>query len=297
MKVIKRVIILFLLVGIVCFIIGNKYANKMTKVTYYTEEGNIIEYTYVKRGSRITKPSDPVKEGFTFDGWVTEDGNKYNFNMVTDAKRINLKESWATYLTVEFLDTDKSKLLDSVNVKYGTKVKEPSKEPTKNNSEFVAWTLNDKEFDFETPIEENTKLIAKWRTYSHYDEEDTFKLTCLLDDKEIEGPVKLNDQFKCTMSFETDSDTYLKEFRFKIKLGKGITLDTKSKTARVENDDYIYKISPISNSYEDEDNFIFNVFNAEKDTELYIRIYDIKFVTFNNNYYYADDIILKYDNK
>lgn len=293
MKVIKRVIIFLILVFFICFYIGNKYANKKTKVIYYNEEGQVINYTYVERGSRITKPEDPKKEGLTFAGWVTEDGTKYNFNMVTETKRIKLTESWATYLTVDFVDEEGNKLLDSVNVKVGEKVNKPSKTPTKSYSDFVSWTLNGKDFDFETPIIDNTKLVAKWLKYNKY-EDDAFEFTCLIDEDEIES-VSLNDKMQCKMSFETDNETFLKEFRFKIKSGKGLSLDSKSDTARVEADDYIYKIDPIDNEFEDENDYTFSVVNVTKETELYIRIYDIKFVTINGNYYYGDDIIIKFN--
>ncbi len=56
-------------------------------------------------------------------------------------------------------------LVKSINVKEGDKVLKPDN-PTRNGYTFEYWTLNDKEFDFTTTINENIILTAVWKKES-----------------------------------------------------------------------------------------------------------------------------------
>ena len=72
------------------------------------------------------------------------------------------------YYTVNF-DTDKASNIDSVVVKEGDLLDEPN-EPVKEGYTFINWTLEGKEYDFNTPITEGITLKANWKknkTTSH----------------------------------------------------------------------------------------------------------------------------------
>lgn len=53
---------------------------KVYTVTFDTKGGSTVESQVVEEESYITKPEDPVKEGYLFLGWVDAEGNKFNFN-------------------------------------------------------------------------------------------------------------------------------------------------------------------------------------------------------------------------
>ena len=49
-------------------------------VTFDTQGGSEIEKQVVEEECYIEKPADPVKEGYTFIGWVDANGNAFNFD-------------------------------------------------------------------------------------------------------------------------------------------------------------------------------------------------------------------------
>ena len=143
--------------------------NKYT-ITFDTKGGNTIAPVTVKEGEKVAEPSSlPTKEGFTFDGWYTDDTytTKYNFEDAV-TKNITLYAKWnevvVTKYTVTF-DTKGGNTIAPVTVKEGEKVAEPTTAPTKEGFTFDGWyqdvTLNTK-FDFNTSVVSNLTLYAKW---------------------------------------------------------------------------------------------------------------------------------------
>ena len=49
-------------------------------VTFDSDGGSNVSTQEVEAGNKATKPSDPVKDGFTFDGWLDNNGNAFDFN-------------------------------------------------------------------------------------------------------------------------------------------------------------------------------------------------------------------------
>ena len=148
---------------------ANWIENKYT-VTFDTKGGNTIAPVTVKEGEKVTEPTTaPTKEGFTFDGWYTDDTytTKYNFeNAVT--KNITLYAKWNEVVVQKYtvtFDTKGGNAIAPVTVKEGEKVSEPSSLPTKEGFTFDGWyqdvTLNTK-FDFNTSVVSNLTLYAKW---------------------------------------------------------------------------------------------------------------------------------------
>ena len=66
--------------------------------------------------------------------------------------------------TVTF-DSDNGSSIITQKVDKGNKVIRIT-DPTKNNSDFIGWFNNDIEFDFETIIESDINLKAKWGKYT-----------------------------------------------------------------------------------------------------------------------------------
>lgn len=53
------------------------------KVTFNSNGGSAVDVKDVESGKTVQKPANPTMEGYTFDGWYTDDGtfnNEYNFS-------------------------------------------------------------------------------------------------------------------------------------------------------------------------------------------------------------------------
>ncbi|OHX63945.1 InlB B-repeat-containing protein [Flammeovirga pacifica] len=95
--------------------------------------------------------------------------------------------------TVSF-DTDGGNTIEPVEVNDGNQVKEPT-QPEKVGHEFLAWTINEETFDFETPITSDITLLATWEelevtyqvTYS-FDNGKEDSVVTVLEDQKLEIP-------------------------------------------------------------------------------------------------------------
>ena len=159
-----------------------KFAKILYTVTFDTQGGNeIASLINVEHGSYITKPlQDPVKEGYTFEGWYTthECKTKFDFEnqQITEDTVIYAKWNMLTF-KVSFESNGGSKVSPYENVNYGSTVNEPTK-PTKEGYTFEGWytssnLLDSEKFSFATAITSNLILYAKWKVI-HY--EITFML-------------------------------------------------------------------------------------------------------------------------
>ncbi len=61
-------------------------------VTFNSDGGSKVTSKTVNKGSKVLKPTNPTKSGYTFNGW-TLNGKAYNFNNAVN-KNITLKATW-----------------------------------------------------------------------------------------------------------------------------------------------------------------------------------------------------------
>lgn len=123
--------------------------------------GSSVQKQIVDKGNTITKPTDPTKDGYTFEGWYWNN-ELFVFTMIID-RDMTLTAHWSKLelqYTVEF-DTAGGNAIANQVVKHGDKIVEPI-QPIKEGYTFDGWFLNDKLYDFSQPVLSNLKLIAKW---------------------------------------------------------------------------------------------------------------------------------------
>ncbi len=156
-------IITIIILTIIIVLITNKKPITYS-VTFETNGGSLIETQIVKKDDTVQKPLNPVKEGYVFDEW-TYLGKTYDFNLkvVSDLKLVakwtKLDDNIETY-NIEF-DTDGGSIVSKQIVIKGNKVEKPI-DPTKDGYNFVGWILNDEIYDFDSIVEKDLKLKAKW---------------------------------------------------------------------------------------------------------------------------------------
>lgn len=140
-------------------------------VTFYDGEAELTDLACnVEENGKITKPADPVKEGYIFDAWYKEStfDNKWDFEndiVAADTKLYAkfLPEAEVTKYTVTF-KSDENTVINTVTVKEGNSVGEPEN-PVKDGYQFDGWytdvNCTDK-YDFNTVVSADLTLYAKW---------------------------------------------------------------------------------------------------------------------------------------
>lgn len=128
-----------------CILCGyDKNANASYKVTFNSNGGSDVSSLEVKRNFVITKPSNPKKEGYTFDGWYSDSSLEEEWNFETDKvkKNITLYAKWSfvekTYTAYVGVNSDYVK--ETKTTKNGRVIYEPEKEGYK----FMGWYSDEK---------------------------------------------------------------------------------------------------------------------------------------------------------
>lgn len=97
-----------------------KYEKANYTITFYVDD-EVFWTDSVQYESVVAKPSNPVKEGYNFVGWRLPNGTMYSFSsQVTGELSLYAEFDKNTY-TVRFYNG--ARLLDTVEIKYGEKVK------------------------------------------------------------------------------------------------------------------------------------------------------------------------------
>ncbi len=95
----------------------------------------------VVHGSRMILTTDPEKEGYTFDGWFTEDGSKYDFSTSIVNDDVTLYAHWSALEYTISYNLDGGVLSKSNPKKYTAENNDiVLNNPTKDGYEFLGWT-------------------------------------------------------------------------------------------------------------------------------------------------------------
>lgn len=150
----------------------NTDKEKYTVTFDYNYEGAPDSATAeVEEGKAVSKPADPTRTGYEFEGWFTDaactEGKEYDFaSSVT--QNITLYADWdVQQLTVTFnYNYNNAPASTVVSVDYNTTVTAPE-EPVRDGYTFLAWyvaadTDNAEQFSFFAPITEDITLYAGW---------------------------------------------------------------------------------------------------------------------------------------
>ena len=152
-------------------------------VKFDTDGGSSISNQIISKGEIVNKPKEPTKEGYKFVNWYNED-TIYNFSLkvykdlVLIAKWEKVEEkpeetkkptantpkpstaSTKKEYTITF-DSNGGSGIKSKTVTEGNKVSKPN-EPKRNGYKFVGWTLDGNEYDFNSSVNRDITLVAKW---------------------------------------------------------------------------------------------------------------------------------------
>ena len=220
-------------------------------VSFVTEHGDPPTSQNVKYNGTANDPGKLSEEGYTFDGWYTDDNYSTKFDFTKPIKsNTTVYAKWtANDYEVSFI-TEHGKTPTSQNVKYNGTATNPG-ELTEDGYTFIGWYTDDTydtEFDFTQPIKSNTPVYAKWTAKDYEvsfitEHGKTPTSQNVKYNKTADDPGKLTEEGYTFIGWYT-SDTYTKEFNFSTP----ITGDTKvyakwEKNAPVLPDTYALNVS------------------------------------------------------
>ena len=131
-------------------------------VTFDSNGGSEVASQTVESGETATEPTAPTKAGADFVYWCSDEEltTEYDFDTPVTAD-ITLYAKWNNRQnTVTFKEGDET--IATVKVDDLTTVKpiDPKHPVDANGDEFVYWTLNNVEYDFSTPVDNDITLVA-----------------------------------------------------------------------------------------------------------------------------------------
>lgn len=134
-------------------------------VSFDSNGGNPINEQTIARGQNVIKPSDPIREGYDFEGWFYND-ELFDFTKPI-YKNITLKAKWnKKQFNITFnlaggtINGDSQPF--STTIEYEGIVRKPSVDPIKDGYEFIGWYNNSIPYDFYSPITSDLILTARW---------------------------------------------------------------------------------------------------------------------------------------
>jgi len=130
--------------------------------------GSSVSPLTFDEGDTLTKPKDPTKQGYTFDGWYKDNtfSELYDFdNPDTNISTVYAKWSKNSNkkITVIF-NSNGGSLVSNQEIDMNHKVIKP-KNPTKNGFVFSGWFSDDQltnPYNFDTLLNNSITLYAKW---------------------------------------------------------------------------------------------------------------------------------------
>ena len=138
--------------------------NTMFTVSFDTAGGTAVESQKVRRGSTATRPADPVRGGYAFQGWYAGD-SKYDFSTPVNADT-TLTAHWKAgttepkFFTVSFEPGNgQPNWGDCIGA--GLTVPKPA-DPTRGGYTFDGWYQGDAKYDFSAPVTADITLTARW---------------------------------------------------------------------------------------------------------------------------------------
>ena len=113
--------------------------NNMYTVTFNSNDGSVVTPQTVVEGGKATEPSPaPTKEGYTFDGWYSDNNtfsNKWNFASNTVTGDVTLYAKWIED------DNDVVKLLETITYDDGSYIKYDYN--NQNHITKISWSNDD----------------------------------------------------------------------------------------------------------------------------------------------------------
>ena len=174
-----------------------KMEEEQTEVTvkFYANANESYKVVKVPKGKTVYKVVDPERSGYAFKTWCIND-EEYDFSKPVDEDLI-LRAKWDEVkdeeFTVCFLSVG-GDVIFTENIEKGKKAFKIA-DPERAEYNFLGWFVNDQEYDFSKPVEEDLILTAKWEKSVAVKKETTPK------PKKVVPELSLEEIYQSTKNF------------------------------------------------------------------------------------------------
>lgn len=176
-------------------------------ITFDTTGGNSIDSQMIAYGNMATKPKTPVKAGYMFEGWYTDEECTAEFDFTTKlTESIVLYAKWTRidYIVTFEVNGGTPVAPRTVNILTEWKTSEPT--PTRTYYTLEGWYTDEsftQKFDFGFEITSDLTLYAKWKINQYtitFNTNGGTEIEPITADygaqiKKPDDPTKLNDTF------------------------------------------------------------------------------------------------------
>jgi len=150
----------------------DKQPNSVYTVRFISNGGSEVALQAAIDGEKVTRPDDPIRDGYDFTGWYKERwfANKWNFNADKVTSDTTLYAGWEqkqNIFIVTFVCYDGCEI-PAQFVRKGDKATEPSPAPAREGYSFDGWYQDNHDYDiftnwdFNMPVPQNMALFARW---------------------------------------------------------------------------------------------------------------------------------------
>ena len=150
-------------IDLMTIVLLEKYPN--ITITFETNGGSEIQDQVITKNSKVSKPSNPTKEGYVFGSWFTDIEMKNEFSFTTIvAESITLYAKWGSRENVVTFNGGSQVFTFTVDVPTGEKVSMPEN-PVKDGYTFGGWYIDSEfitQYNFENIVRNSFTLYGKW---------------------------------------------------------------------------------------------------------------------------------------
>ncbi|MDD2435692.1 MAG: InlB B-repeat-containing protein [Bacilli bacterium] len=180
----KKIVLSVITLVFVMILTGCGFQKKEFDINFSNTGDSNTPKVVIDEDGKLQEPEAPIKEGYRFLYWEM-DGEEYDFDEIVN-QDIKLVAKWEK-IEDESDNKDKDKYkaktyevsFDSLGgtgvsnqaIKETEKAKEPTV-PTKEGYKFLYWQLDGKEYNFNTIVTKDIKLVAKWEKVEEVSKED-----------------------------------------------------------------------------------------------------------------------------
>ncbi|MDE6441975.1 MAG: InlB B-repeat-containing protein [Clostridia bacterium] len=150
---------------------------RLYAVKFNTDGGNTIAPTTAREGETVTKPADPTKTGYGFDGWYNGE-TAYNFTETVTGD-VTLTAHWTLNVYDVTFNVDGGSEVAAIKVNHGSSFAQPATE--KWGYDFAGWYNGETVYEGGA-VTGNLTLTAHWTAWQNWTDESKTQLSDIVID-------------------------------------------------------------------------------------------------------------------